>query len=108
MNLNDYQTEAMKFRLPTAGVDYALFNLAGEVGELLSLEAKMLRDGVDELKPYTDHVTNVKKELGDILWHVAAIAKDYGFTLEEVAAANIEKLVSRKQRGVLQGSGDNR
>ncbi len=35
-------------------------------------------------------------------------ATDIGITLEDVAEANIEKLQSRKQRGVLDGSGDNR
>jgi len=39
MNFTDYQKEAMSFRLKSADEIYALYNLAGEVGELLSAEA---------------------------------------------------------------------
>jgi NTP pyrophosphatase (non-canonical NTP hydrolase) len=48
------------------------------------------------------------KELGDILWYINAVAHLLGSNLEEVAKANNEKLASRKNRGVLSGSGDNR
>jgi NTP pyrophosphatase (non-canonical NTP hydrolase) len=104
MNFNEYQNRAMTFRLPSAQLPtYPLFGLPGEVGELCSLVAKGLRDGRK-----FDHDQNVKKELGDILWMVAAIAEDHGFTLEDVALGNIFKLTDRKERSVLQGSGDNR
>ncbi len=103
MSFNDYQAEAMSFRLPSANADYALQNLAGEVGELLSLKAKAIRDGRK-----MDHDLQVKKELGDILWCVAAVAMDHGFTREDVAKGNIWKLSARKDAGTLQGSGDNR
>lgn len=103
MRLNDYQAEAMGFRLPSATPEYALFNLSGEVGELHSLIAKAIRDGAKY-----EFEMNVKKELGDILWCLSAVAADYGWTLEDVAASNINKLESRSQRGVLTGSGDDR
>ena len=47
-------------------------------------------------------------ELGDVLWYVANLAYELNATLEEVAVGNIQKLESRKVRGVLSGSGDNR
>lgn len=103
MQLNVYQDMAMDYRLPTADATYALLNLSGEVGELHSLIAKAKRDGISE-----DHYYNVCKELGDILWMLAAIARDNGLSLNEVANSNILKLESRKQRNALQGSGDNR
>lgn len=103
MKLNDYQAEAMGFRLPSATPDYALFNLSGEVGELHSLIAKAIRDGAK-----FDFELQVKKELGDVLWCLAAVAADYGYTLEDVAQSNINKLSKRKQDGTLNGSGDNR
>jgi NTP pyrophosphatase (non-canonical NTP hydrolase) len=103
MNFNEYQSEASNVRLPSAGPMYALFGLSGEVGELHSLIAKAIRDG----RTYS-YDQNIKKELGDVLWFIAAIAADHGFTLEEVAQANINKLKDRKDRGTLQGSGDNR
>lgn len=104
MDFNTYQDKAMVFRMASATPTYALLNLSGEVGELLSLEAKCLRDGYE----WKEFLKNAKKELGDILWHVAAIAKDYGFDLQEVAQGNLAKLESRATRGVLQGSGDDR
>lgn len=103
MKLNDYQAEAMGFRLSSATPDYALFNLSGEVGELHSLIAKAIRDGAK-----FDFELQVKKELGDVLWCLAAVAADYGYTLEDVAQSNINKLSKRKQDGTLNGSGDNR
>lgn len=101
--LNDYQAKALSFRLPSATSDYALFNLSGEVGELHSLIAKAIRDGAK-----FDFELQVKKELGDVLWCLAAVAADYGFTLSDIANSNIFKLESRSQRGVLAGSGDDR
>lgn len=103
MKLNDYQAEAMGFRLPSATPEYALFNLSGEVGELHSLIAKAIRDGAK-----FDFELQVKKELGDVLWCLTAVAMDYGYTLEDVAQSNINKLSKRKQEGTITGSGDNR
>lgn len=101
MELNQYQYEAMKTRLATANANYALYNLSGEVGELHSLVAKFIRDGKLDMDL-------VKKELGDILWCLAAVVLDYGFTLDEVAEANLAKLQKRKKAGTLTGNGDNR
>jgi len=101
--LQKYQEDAMSFRLETASTIYSLLNLSGEVGELHSLIAKGIRDGRKD-----DFNLNVKKELGDVLWCVAAIAIDHGFTLEEVAMSNIMKLAIRKAQNSIQGSGDNR
>lgn len=101
--LNDYQAKALSFRMESANEQYAVENLAGEVGELFSLRAKAIRDG---RKP--DYEQNIKKELGDILWSVAAVAADNGFTLADIANGNIFKLESRSARNVLGGSGDNR
>jgi NTP pyrophosphatase (non-canonical NTP hydrolase) len=101
--LNEYQAEAMSFRLESANEQYALMGLAGEVGEVLGLAAKAVRDGRNH-----DYELNMKKELGDALWFIAAVALDNGYTLEDIAISNVAKLSSRKDRGVLQGSGDNR
>lgn len=99
-----YQIDAMGFRLPSANSEYALLNLSGEVGELLSLEAKLIRDGGN----VTLHRDSVTKELGDILWCLAAVAADYKIDLQTVAEVNIHKLKSRKANNTIKGSGDNR
>lgn len=104
MNFTAYQEMAMSTRLETADEAYALFGLIGEVGELYGYIAKVIRDDSNG----DDHQDYVKKELGDILWFIAAIAQDHGLSLEDVAQTNVEKLQSRKQRGTLQGSGDER
>ena len=103
MNMNDYQDQAMSFRLPSANEAYALYGLMGEVGEFYGALAKSIRDKDGEIDAGL-----VRKELGDILWFVAAVAHDFGFDLGEIAQENVQKLSSRKERGVIQGSGDNR
>lgn len=50
----------------------------------------------------------IMKENSDIFWYLSAIATDLGYTMDEVAEANVAKLKSRQERGVLQGSGSDR
>jgi len=104
MTLNEYADEVLAFRLPTADKEYAMLGLVGEVGELYSLFAKCRRDGADP----TEYNKNVKKELGDILWFIAAIADDFNLDLDDVAYGNYLKLASRAARNTLTGSGDER
>jgi NTP pyrophosphatase (non-canonical NTP hydrolase) len=102
MNIDTYQTEAMKLRLSTADRTYALLNLAAEAGEVAGKAAKLRRDGGN----VAEYNTAIKKELGDVMWQVAAVAQDHGFTLSEVCQHNLDKLWGRKDKGTLQGSGD--
>lgn len=108
MTFTQYQIDAMSFRLPSSDATYALLNLSGEVGELLSLEAKLIRDGFRGGGNMALHRDSVTKELGDILWCVAAVAADYNIDLQTIAEVNIHKLQGRKARNTTQGSGDNR
>lgn len=85
---------------------YPTLGLAGEAGEVAEKLKKIIRDDLGTVTE--EKKAELKKELGDVLWYVAAIAKEFGLTLDEIAEANIEKLFSRKERGVLKGSGDNR
>lgn len=89
------------------GFFYLVSKLAGEAGEVAEKFGKQIRDkGADFADP--EFRDGIKKELGDVAWYVSEIALQFGWNLSEVAATNINKLYSRKDRGVLGGSGDNR
>lgn len=88
------------------GLVYCSMKLAGEAGEVAEKVAKIMRDNdcVVDLKKRME----LCKELGDVLWYVAMSASELGLSLEHVAEENLSKLKSRKDRGKIQGSGDNR
>jgi NTP pyrophosphatase (non-canonical NTP hydrolase) len=88
-------------------VIYPTLGLTGEAGEIAEKVKKWIRDGGGEVIT-EDRREAILKELGDPLWYITAIAADLGYTLQDVVDANVDKLTSRKERGVLQGSGDNR
>ena len=50
----------------------------------------------------------IVKEIGDVMWYCATLARDLGYELDDVAQMNVDKLRSRMQRNHLTGSGDNR
>lgn len=70
-----------------------LLGLAGEAGEVCDYMKKVIGHG-HPMEP-----NKLKKELGDVLWYVSALATTFGMTLEEVAEANIEKLKIRYPQG---------
>lgn len=87
---------------------YCAGKLNGEAGEVAELVFKALRDGSDPGVMEPERMQNMFKELGDVLWYVARLADLCGFKLEDVMKGNIDKLMDRKDRGVLTGSGDGR
>lgn len=123
MDFNDYQSKAWttalyldKFKeqgyeeIPSPvmkylGLSYTANGL-GEVGEIQGKIKKILRDQGGDITD--DNREDLKKELGDVLWYVAAMCSELGISMQDVAEKNIEKLFSRKERGVLHGSGDDR
>lgn len=96
MELNEYQREALKTARYPEELDgyyyYLSLGLAGEVGELCNLIKKIARDN---LKPNREKILS---ELGDILWYTSELARQFGFSLEEVAKYNLEKLRKRYLR----------
>lgn len=97
------------------GLFYTTLGLCGEAGEVAEKVKKLYRDtafeDIDtyEAGKYPPHfVDSMVKELGDVLWYLANICEELGLELSDVAKYNLEKLYSRKERGVLHGSGDNR
>ena len=84
---------------------YAL-GISGEAGEVADKVKKVIRDNNDE---FTDErKRQIALELGDVLWYAASLAYDLGYTLDEVAQMNLDKLASRMQRDKIHGSGDER
>ena len=109
MDLNHYQEKARETALyPNLGHNpiYPTLGLTGEAGEVADKVKKVLRDkdGI-----FDDCVKEaIKLELGDVLWYVAQLSSELGYSLEEVAKTNLSKLSSRSRRGMLSGDGDQR
>lgn len=106
--LNEYQECALETAVyPKEGsIVYPTLGLTGEAGEVSDKVKKVLRDNN---RVFTDEVKEaVAMELGDVLWYCATLARDLGYTLQDIAEKNYAKLKSRQERGKLGGSGDNR
>lgn len=88
------------------GLAYVALGLAGEAGEVAGKVKKIARD--DGYRISDEVRAKLADELGDCLWYVAQFATQLGFNLDAIATQNLAKLADRQQRGVLQGSGDNR
>lgn len=87
-------------------VVYCTLGLAGEAGEAANKVKKVFRD--DRKVFSKEKCEAIAYELGDCLWYLAMAAENLGYSLEQIARMNYEKLKSRKERGMLGGSGDNR
>ena len=108
MELADYQRLSRRTaEYPRdAWLAYPVLGLAGEAGEVAEHAKKAIRD--DRGQVSDERRSAIAAELGDVLWYVAQIATELGLDLDQIANANLQKLLSRQQRGVLSGSGDNR
>lgn len=104
MDFKTYEefVKGMKVFPEKHAIVYPALGMMGEAGEVSEKVKKWLRGDRELDKP------ELVKEIGDVLWYITALADDLGYTLTNVAEMNIEKLSSRKERGVLKGSGDNR
>lgn len=108
IELNDYQQSALVTATFTDDLKiiYPALGLNGEAGEVAEKVKKVLRDNNGEFSK--EKCTEIAKELGDCLWYVAVMADSIGYSLQEIAQMNIEKLRSRQQRNKIHGNGDNR
>ena len=89
-DLNDYSPIVERIANPeTAKMIHYLLGIGSESGELQNA----LKRWVAYERPLDK--TNVKEELGDVLWYMARICDMFGWTFEEVMALNIKKLETR-------------
>jgi NTP pyrophosphatase (non-canonical NTP hydrolase) len=72
-------------------ISVLLLGLSGETGSLLTLYKKWLRDG----DAYQIVEERLAEEMGDILWYLAAIARQRGLSFESIAQGNLDKTRSR-------------
>lgn len=96
MTGNEYQRLAMRtcnlFSNRDDMMRHAIFGLSSEAGEVAGIFQKQYQG--HEVDP-----EHVRKELGDCLWMIAEACTAYGFSLEDVMKANIEKLHARYPDG---------
>ncbi len=95
MDMDDYQRTAQSTDQRPGSTSEAfivpLLGLAGETGALLTEYKKLIRDGSE----YSRFTTQLKEELGDVLWYTANLATKFGLSLQEIAEANLAKTQDR-------------
>jgi NTP pyrophosphatase (non-canonical NTP hydrolase) len=115
MELNKYQEQAMTTCMESSNnFSYMFLNLVGEIGEFASKVAKDIRKetmSITQNKAYYWEKTQEREEelmgeAGDVLWQLAGLCKVMGWSLEEVAQKNLDKLAARKLAGTINGRGD--
>jgi NTP pyrophosphatase (non-canonical NTP hydrolase) len=97
MTLDEYQELALR----TAGhrestqkqVTYTALGLTGESGEVAEIVKKAFYHG----HPLDREALH--NELGDVLWYLAVMADGLGFSLGDIAHANVAKLCARYPDG---------
>lgn len=106
MTFDEYQafTRTTAIYPKAVAMPYLTAGLAEEAGEVAGKFKKSIRDGWTAEK----FEEAVVAELGDVLWYLARYADELGYSLQSIAEMNQIKLQDRKDRAVLQGSGDTR
>jgi NTP pyrophosphatase (non-canonical NTP hydrolase) len=120
ISFNEYQQKAFGTAIYpdmgtglSAALSYVTLGLNGEAGEVAEKIKKFIRGDHGPYASLTDDKFDqvrleIMKELGDIMWYLAGLCTELDLNLEDVAQANLDKLASRKERGKIQGNGDNR
>jgi NTP pyrophosphatase (non-canonical NTP hydrolase) len=100
IDMDNYQTESLKTAVYPAGQGqvYTALGLANEAGEVAGVVKKIIRDDANLNMSLTRsevarmNQEKIKAELGDVLWYLAAVAKEYNLKLSDVAQYNLDKL----------------
>lgn len=121
MQIKDYQKIIRETAIypDSIGPAYCAMGISDEAGEVSGKIKKLYRDrDLQDYPSLIDFISSaeggfevqrqIKKELGDVLWYITAMANEAGITLEEVMEANYNKLIKRRETNTLQGDGDDR
>jgi NTP pyrophosphatase (non-canonical NTP hydrolase) len=113
LNFDDYQNLALStavYQSIGENMVYPAMGLAGETGEYVDKVKKNWRNkhSMSAANLSDEEKKEFAKELGDVLWYIAASSRELGFDLSEIAVQNIAKLSDRRNRGVIASEGDNR
>jgi NTP pyrophosphatase (non-canonical NTP hydrolase) len=123
VNFDEYQERAHSTAIYPDEIAeaYLALKLNGEASEALLTLLTIKTGQISEIigKHYRDddglreELTSERKaalvkELGDVLWYLANLAYELNTSLDYIAEQNIKKLASRRERGVLKGSGSDR
>ena len=73
-----------------------------------SLASVIWRNNFNESYTKLRNDKDLQKEAGDILWQLAGLCHVIGWSLEDIAQQNLDKLADRQRRGKIDGEGDNR
>lgn len=111
MTFDEYQNkcaETAVYPRPSAlaALEYTTLGLCGEAGEVADKLKKIIRDQDGNIT--IESRLALANELGDVLYYLTRSAAELGYNLETIAEMNVSKLQSRKARGQIQGSGDDR
>jgi NTP pyrophosphatase (non-canonical NTP hydrolase) len=117
LKLDEYQNQAAS-SLSADVVDqisHLTYGLLAEAGEVATIFQKAMRK---DKRYYAGHdgssilsdtaASKLFLELGDVLWHVAVLGKECGWSLETIAVGNLSKLTDRALSGTIKGDGDHR
>lgn len=107
---DDYQKMTNSTAIyPTEGLDdlvYTTLGLVGEAGEIANKVKKIIRDCGGVLEE--ERAEDIRKELGDVCWYMAQMSEVLNTTLSKIQSDNIKKLLERKMKDTIKGSGDDR
>jgi len=111
MDLDQYQEVASNYAMfpSDTSLMYLTLGLCGESGEVAEKIKKYVRENGPLQNTYPiQYKEALIRELGDVLWYLANLAKALNVPLNYVATKNIEKIQKRLENNTIKGEGDDR